>query len=233
MSGSLLNQRNKAMLDKTLLNLDALERYKSASTVRQVAERMGAYHHLHDFHRPYTGSTDEEYKEWRIQEAMIGYEAGQNDSPLPRWIRHYAKKAIQDIRSFDTEWRTGNDPNMTISDLFNRARKLINSTRMATDVAFRLTDLEVDPKGMYRNAFNVAFEESLSRLGEAEKRVGNPRRVSLKSRKGLKESITSEIGDQILPIMKDSIPILEDMIETISAETITDGYRHLWAVEPN
>lgn len=221
------------MLDKTQLNQDALERYRDASSVRQVIERMGGYEDQKALYCPYTGKSDAAYIKWRIQEAMVGYEPGQNDSPLPQWIRHYAKKAIQDIRSFDTEWRTGNDPNMTISDLFNRARKLINSTRMATDVAFRLADLEVDPKGMYRNAFNVAFEESLSRLGEAEKRVGNPRRVSHKSRKGLKESITSEIGDQILTIMKDSIPILEDMIETISAETITDGYRHLWAVEPN
>lgn len=222
MSGSPLNQGNKAMLDKTLLNQDALERYKNASTVRQVAERIGAYDHLNARHRPYTGTTYEEYTEWRIQEAMIGYELGQNDSPLPRWIRHYAKKAIQDIQAFDAEWRTGNDPYMKISDLFNRARKLINASRMATDVAFYLAELEADPTGMYRNAFNVAFEESLSRLGEAEKMVGKPRRVSHKSRKRLKESITSEIGDQILPIMKDSIPILEDMIKTISAETITD-----------
>lgn len=207
------------MLDKTQLDEDALERYKDASTVRQVIERMGGYEHLNAFHCPFTGRSEAAYTKWRIQEAMVGYEPGQIDSPLPWWIRHYAKKAIQDIRSFDTEWRTGNDPNMRLSQLFSRARTLVNATRMATDVAFYLAELEVDPTGMYRKAFNEILGAVLSRLGEAEKRVGQLGRGSFTVRKKLKESIAVEISEQILPTMREAIPILEDMIKILSAES--------------
>jgi len=215
-SGSLLNQRNKAMLDKTLLNQDALERYKSASTVRQIAERMGAYHHLHDFHRPYTGATAEEYTEWRIQEAMVGYEAGQNDSPLPRWIGHYAKKAIQDIQSFDGEWWTGNDSRMSASELLNRGRELIRAARINAEVAFTIAEVEADPLQIYRHAFEEIFSQCVKKLETVESDLARFSKVSPSARKRLKEQISREVRDQILPIMNKAIPILESMRETLA-----------------
>lgn len=209
------------MLDKTRLNQGALERYKDASTVRQVAKRMGAYDHLKALHRPFTGKSDAAYTKWRIQEAMVGYEPGQNDSPLPQWIRHYAKKAIQDIRSFDTEWRTGNDPNMRLSQVFRRARKLINATRMATDVAFYLAELEADPSQMYRNSFDEVVRESLEKLQAAEIRVDQQKSTSPSERSRLNESVKRQIGDEILPAMNRAIPVLEDMRDMLASVELT------------
>ena len=204
-------------IDKSKLDQNAVARYKDAPHVRRITDRLGGYDLLPK-HCPYTGTTDHEYIEWLIQEAMIGYEPEQLDSQIPWWTRHHAQKAVKKLEGFPRDWCLGNDKTMTIRQLLEKARWFAKYVRESLDPSFTLARLEFDPHGEYEAAYKKLDYMYLGAIDAAEEFIAKETTVnnSPKNRRKLKIELESAVANEIVPVLVSAIPILQDMREVIA-----------------
>lgn len=203
--------------NKSKLNQDTISRYESAPHIRRVVDRLGGYDSLQK-HPPYTGTTDQEYVDWLTTEAMIGYEAGQTDSPIPGRIRQHAANGIAYLKRLPIDWTCGNDKTMTIRQLVEKARWFASDARAKLEPCFNITTLEADPFGEYETAYSKYEYVYLGAINAAEEYIA--KEIAAKNspyhRRELKAALESVVCVEIIPILQSAIPLLEDMMNTLA-----------------
>jgi hypothetical protein len=207
--------------DKTKLNEAVISEYKTATTAKNVALRLGASYDPIPI-APIAHEVPSHFENYttrlRIGEALAAYESDQAYSRLPELLRHHIGQAIAILERFILRWQSGNDKSMTICQHIEHAKGMAETIRKRLDPCFTICRLGADPEGEYHNAYNKYEYIYLGLLKCLQEYVRNETAVcnAKNYRKELKAAIIHVLEAEVLPKLQEAIPLLKDMKETLA-----------------
>lgn len=199
-------------IDKSGLDRNAIRRYTDGYEARKVADRLAGVKTAPITPRYSAPSGYEGTTKARIEEGMKHYAPGQMDSPLPFYIHHYLVTALNELVTLEDSWKSGIDGSQSISALINFAKKIPRSLRQRIDCVFFFVGLELDRKGVYSARYDGIEQQYLEKLDSLKPPPASS--CTAAYRKALKAQTIEAIGAEAIPTLRETIPLLEDMLAT-------------------
>lgn len=140
------------MKHKFKFNLEVLESYKSAVTVRQVVNAMGGL--AVEKFPLYEKSKSSSIAQHRINEIEKCADFGTNYCGATWYIKHHTNQAIETLNSHQNQWEI-NAPHLGRINPFERTQKFIKASRDRMDPVFYALEKELDPNKSARLEYDV------------------------------------------------------------------------------